>query len=200
MIVTLTEKNEMIKITIYQGIPSREIEKDRINVGNADSFQDVVVNLSQRLYQDIEDNGQWYRVTAVHAIGGDGTLYPVWGLRTGYTKDIAWNGSFLRGYNDAIQGNTLYTQKYGDAVLRLVYNPVDLEFRDTDSVDGIIALPSTPAISCAVCGKESAHRCSACKVTTYCDKECQRMDWHTGGHSVSCTGQHSATPADVQIK
>ena len=183
----------MIQITVYQGIPSREIEKDRIFMGNAETFLSVVTNLSQRLYQDTEDTGEWYRVTAVHAVGGDGTLYPVWGLQRGYSENPAWNRSFLTGYNVAVKGNTLHTQKYGDAVMRIVYNPVGLEFSDTDSVDGLIALPSTPAISCAVCGKESAHRCSLCKATTYCDKECQRMDWHTGGHSVSCTGQHSAS-------
>lgn len=183
----------MIQITLYQSLPGREIDKERIYVGNAETFLDVVTDLSGRVYQDVQGNGEWYRVTAVHATGGDGTLYPVWGLQRGYSENVAWNSSFLRGYNAAVRGNTLYSQKYGDAIMRAVYNPIGLEFSDTDSVEGLVTTSSSsPVIECAVCGKESAHQCSACKVTAYCDKECQRMDWHTGGHSASCAGRRSS--------
>ena len=51
------------------------------------------------------------------------------------------------------------------------------------------AIEETPFI-CASCGsvitKRPAPSCSRCKVTTYCDRDCQVAHWKKGGHKQAC--------------
>ena len=35
-------------------------------------------------------------------------------------------------------------------------------------------------------------RCGACKVAYYCSSQCQKKDWHQGGHRLYCTPSKSA--------
>ena len=44
-----------------------------------------------------------------------------------------------------------------------------------------------PTKMCAVCGSETAlSDCTRCKGARYCSKDCQRIDWKTGGHREMC--------------
>ena len=46
------------------------------------------------------------------------------------------------------------------------------------------------AANCFICNKETERenmkKCAACKSVCYCSKECQRKDWHSGGHGCDC--------------
>lgn len=42
---------------------------------------------------------------------------------------------------------------------------------------------------CGVCGLQGNFRCSKCKCTIYCGKECQTEDWRLG-HKVICLESH----------
>ena len=39
-------------------------------------------------------------------------------------------------------------------------------------------------------GKKEIKRCNGCNRMTYCSKACQREDWLSGGHNLSCCKQH----------
>ena len=56
------------------------------------------------------------------------------------------------------------------------------------------ALKEGPPACCACCGQPSLklRKCSACKVTQYCSRECQAKHWKAGGHKRECAALAAA--------
>ena len=59
-----------------------------------------------------------------------------------------------------------------------------MSFRDDDDLPP----PLIPKIFCSFCGvqKPKCKLCSRCRITVYCDEQCQRNDWTEGGHKGEC--------------
>lgn len=53
---------------------------------------------------------------------------------------------------------------------------------------------------CSTCGQEKpAKKCSKCKVSQYCDRNCQRLHWFVHKKACSMLSQELATKADKQV-
>lgn len=38
--------------------------------------------------------------------------------------------------------------------------------------------------TCSVCDKRAPHNCAKCEITSYCSRECQKLDWPS--HKINC--------------
>ena len=60
--------------------------------------------------------------------------------------------------------------------------------------------PLVPLLFCSFCGimNGNCKLCSKCRITVYCDEQCQRTDWREGGHKGECLA-FNALDVDTQI-
>ncbi|KAJ7861968.1 hypothetical protein B0H14DRAFT_517125 [Mycena olivaceomarginata] len=48
-----------------------------------------------------------------------------------------------------------------------------------------------------ICKKTVVNRCSACKLVSYCSKECQRLDWKN--HKTQCKAATATSSSKLQV-
>lgn len=131
----------------------------------------------------------WHVPTLIRMLNGNGGGYVVWdrnrGFLTGFKgerQEVA-----LSAYERIVDPN-LNSQKYGEMILDINYDPIpDRPRSDDDGGGDEMSIDSR----CRVCNAASKtlQQCKQCKSVLYCDAQCQDKDWHHGGHKDVCSAK-----------
>lgn len=178
-----------MKITLFRVVHDHNIDNYTVStLDKTASLRDVVDYIVSHIpYQDYGTH-EWYVPVKVTIVDGRGSRWRVWTARHGFDRVEHQTRLFLDVYNAASAKNPLLTQQYGDAVLcvtygRIAHRPSGRGGGEDDSDSSI------DRAICAVCKiglPVPPQQCSACKTVLYCGADCQRVDWHQGGHKHAC--------------
>jgi len=79
-------------------------------------------------------------------------------------------------------------------------NETTMTEADVETTSATQPPPENVSGECANCGKPAETKCSRCKQTFYCRRECQLRDWKRGGHKEICEILQGKVQPFVEVK